>query len=286
MTVYGLWIRKFLKDRNGVFGLIILVALVVTALFGSYMAPYKDSVYGISPKNRLEPPSLKHIFGTDHMGRDIFSRIICGARITIIISGLATACALLMGLLWGLIAGYYESWIGMIFMRIADIFISLPAIVMALVISVALGAGIGNAILALSITYWPFWTRVVYANILYVKKSPFIEATKASGAGTLRILFLHILPNIAPAVIVRTTIGLGGTILTAAVLSYVGLGAQPPTPDWGLDLASSRSYLPTAWWYALFPGLAIFFTVMAFNMFGDTLRDILDPRLRISGQEE
>lgn len=155
---------------------------------------------------------------------------------------------------------------------------------MALVISAALGPGIENTIWALSITYWPFWTRVVYADVVHIKKSPFIEATASLGASKARVIFLHMLPNIAPGIIIRTTISLGGTIIESALLSFVGLGAQPPTPDWGLDLATSRSYLPTAWWFAFFPGLMILITAMAFNLFGDSLRDIIDPTLRISGQ--
>lgn len=285
MTTYGLWVKKFFQDRNGVVGMMILLILFVIAIFPSYIAPYpEDAGAVIHAKERLQPPSLKHLFGTDHIGKDIFSRIIFGARVSIMITGIAIGGALLIGTIMGLIAGYYEGWIGLVIMRIADIFVSLPRIIMALVIVAALGAGIRNAILALTITYWPFWTRIIYANVVSLKKSPFIEATRALGASTSRIVFFHILPNILPNVIVRTTIGMGGTILTAAVLSYVGLGAQPPTPDWGLSLATSREYLPGAWWYALFPGLAILFTVMAFNMLGDALRDILDPRLRISGK--
>lgn len=285
MTTYGLWIRKFLKDRNGVLGVVILVILLVAAIFAPYVAPYPgDFTAAMHVQERLQQPSLGHLFGTDHMGRDIFSRVIFGARVTIMITGIAIGSALLIGTTVGLVAGYCEGWIGLLLMRIADMFVSLPRIVMALAIAAALGPGIKNTILALTVTYWPFWTRIVYANIVSVKKSAFVEATKALGASTNRILFLHMLPNITPDLIVRTTIGMGGTILTAAVLSYVGLGAQPPTADWGLDLASSRRYLPAAWWYALFPGLAILLAVMAFNMFGDTLRDVLDPRLRVSGK--
>ncbi len=283
MTTYGLWIKRFLEDRNGLIALIILIILVVNAVFAPYIAPYpEDSTSAVHTDVLLQPPSLKHLFGTDFMGRDMLSRIIFGARVSLIVSGVTTGCALLIGTLIGLIAGYCEGIIGSFLMRIADIFVSVPQIVMALAVAAALGPGIRNSIIALTVTYWPFWTRVVYANIISLKKSPFIEASKAIGAGTNRILFLHVLPNIAPNVIVRTTVGMGGTILLSALLSYVGLGAQPPTSDWGLDLASSREYLPAAWWYALFPGLAIFLAVMAFNMFGDTLRDILDPRLRVS----
>ena len=286
MTTYKLLIRKFFQDRNGVIALIILSILFVAAIIPSSLAPHPDDFGAtINPRERLEAPSPKHLCGTDHMGRDIFSRLIGGARVSLMLCGIATGSALLIGTLVGLIAGYYEGWIGLLLMRISDIFVSLPQIVMALVIVAALGAGIKNAILALAVTDWPVWSRVVYADVISIKKSPFIEAAKALGTGTTRIMFLHILPNIVPNIIIRSTIGMGGTILTAAVLSYVGLGAQPPISDWGLDLSSSRAYLPTAWWYALFPGLAIFLAVMAFNMAGDTLRDVLDPKLRRSRKE-
>jgi len=282
MKNYTLWIKKFLKDKNGVLGLTILTILVIIAIFGTSIAPY--SSHYVNPKNRLQPPSLEHFMGTDHMGRDLFSRILLGTRLSLSIAITAITASLIVGCLWGLVAGYYEGWLGIILMRIADMFVALPRIVMALVISAALGPGIENTIWALSITYWPFWTRVVYADVVHIKKSPFIEATASLGASKARVIFLHMLPNIAPGIIIRTTISLGGTIIESALLSFVGLGAQPPTPDWGLDLATSRNYLPTAWWFAFFPGLMILITAMAFNLFGDSLRDIIDPTLRISGQ--
>jgi len=285
MTSYSLWINKFLEDRNGVLGVVILLMLLGAAIFAPYLAPYpQDFTVTLHPREKLQPPSSKHLFGTDHLGRDIFSRVIFGARVTLMIAGVAISGALLIGTVVGLTAGYYEGWVGSLLMRITDIFVSLPRIVMALAVVAALGPGIRNAILALTITYWPFWARVAYANVVTLKKSPFVEATKALGASSNRIVFLHMLPNAAPGLIVRTTIGMGGTIITAAVLSFVGLGSQPPTADWGLMLAFSREYLPAAWWYSLFPGLAIFLVVMAFNMFGDTLRDVVDPRFRISGK--
>ncbi len=282
MKNYTLWIKKFLKDKNGVLSLTILTILVIIAIFGTSITPY--SSHYVNPKNRLQPPSLKHFMGTDHMGRDLFSRILLGTRLSLSIAITAITASLIVGCLWGLVAGYYEGWIGIILMRIADMFVALPRIVMALVISAALGPGIENTIWALSITYWPFWTRVVYADVVHIKKSPFIEATESLGASKARVIFLHMLPNIAPGIIIRTTISLGGTIIESALLSFVGLGAQPPTPDWGLDLSTSRNYLPTAWWFAFFPGLMILITAMAFNLFGDSLRDIIDPTLRISGQ--
>jgi len=282
MNNYRLWIKKFLKDKGGILSLTILAILVIIAIFGTSMAPYSRSY--INPKNRLQPPSLKHFMGTDHMGRDLFSRILFGTRLSLSIAIIAISTALVVGSLCGLVAGYYEGWLGIILMRIADIFVSMPRIVMALVISAALGPGIENTIWALSITYWPFWTRIVYADVVHIKKSPFIEATASLGASKARVIFLHILPNIAPAIIIRTTISLGGTIIQSALLSFIGLGAQPPTADWGLDLTTAREFLPTAWWFAFFPGVMILITAMAFNLLGDSLRDVIDPTLRISGQ--
>ncbi len=170
-------------------------------------------------------------------------------------------------------------------MRISDIFLSVPQFVLALALASALGPSIENAILALSITYWPWFSRLVYAETISLKQSVFIEATQAIGASQCRTIFLHILPNILSPIIVRSTIGMGYTILTAAVLGFLGAGAQPPTPEWGLAISEARDFLPGAWWFATFPGMAIFLVVMAFNMFGDGLRDVLNPRLRIAGSK-
>lgn len=280
MKTYQLWMRKFARDRNGVASLVILLILLVCALLASVVAPYPPTE--INPRERLQPPSWRHLFGTDNMGKDILSRIIYGTRLSLLVAGTTVLAATAIGTLVGLLAGYYEGWLGMVLMRLADVFVSLPRIVMALVIVAALGPGIRNVILALTVTYWPFWSRIVYTNVISLKKSPFMEATRGLGASAPRIIFLHLLPNTLPDLITRTTISLGGTILASAVLSYVGLGAQPPTADWGLDLSIAREYLPNAWWYALFPGLAILLTVMVFNMLGDALRDVLDPKLRVS----
>ncbi len=165
-------------------------------------------------------------------------------------------------------------------MRTADIFLSIPQVILAILLAQTLGPNIPNVILALSITYWPWFTRIVFAETRALRQTVFIEATEALGTGPLRTAVLHVLPNVSSSIIVRSSIGMGYTILTAAVLGFLGLGAQPPTPEWGVTIAESRQYLPEAWWYATFPGLAIFLVVMGFNMFGDGLRDILDPRLR------
>lgn len=285
MTTYGPMIREFLRDRLAVTGLLIVLLLITVATLAPFIAPDPDAVYAIYPPKRLQPPSLDHLFGTDQMGRDILSRIIFGSRVTIVIAIIAVGSALAIGVPIGLVAGYYESWLGEFLMRIADIFLSIPQFVLALALASALGPSIENAILALSITYWPWFSRLVYAETISLKNSTFIEATEALGAGTARTIILHILPNVMSPIIVRSTIGMGYTILTAAMLGFLGVGAQPPTPEWGLVISESRDFLPGAWWFATFPGLSIFLVVMAFNMFGDGLRDVLDPRLRVSGSK-
>jgi len=214
------------------------------------------------------------------MGRDIFSRLLFGARVTLIISIIAVGTSLLIGVPLGLIAGYSENWLSELIMRIADVFLSIPQIILAILLAQSLGPSIANVILALSITYWPWFTRIVFAETRTLRQTVFIEATEALGANPLRTTVLHVLPNVSSSIIVRSSIGMGYTILTAAVLGFLGVGAQPPIPEWGVTIAESRQYLPEAWWYATFPGLAIFLVVMGFNMFGDGLRDILDPRIR------
>lgn len=276
--------REFLNDRLAVIGLVIVLILLFTALFAPFLAPDPNAVFDINPQKKLTSPSWEHPFGTDHMGRDILSRVIFGTRITIIIAIIAVGSALAIGVPIGLIAGYYENWLSGFLMRISDIFLSFPQFVLALALAVALGPNIKNAILALSITYWPWFSRIVYAETLFIKHSIFVEATEALGANKFRIVAFHILPNVLSPIIVRATIGMGYTILTAATLGFLGVGAQPPTPEWGLAISEAREYLPGAWWFATFPGMAIFIVVMAFNMFGDGLRDVLDPRLRISGK--
>ena len=272
--------KKFSRDRLAFTGCLIIVALILTALLAGVLAPYPEDTHKIHPASRLKAPSMKHLLGTDHMGRDILSRLLFGARVTLIISIIAVATSLLIGVPLGLIAGYFENWASELIMRIADIFLSIPQVILALFMAKTLGPSIPNVILALSITYWPWFTRIVSAEARSVKKSVFIEATEALGANRIRTVLFHILPNVSSPIIVRSSIGMGYTILTAAVLGFLGVGAQPPTPEWGVTIAESRQYLPDAWWYAMFPGLAIFLVVLGFNLLGDGLRDIIDPRIR------
>ncbi len=277
---FSLGWRKFRKDRLAFTGFIIILALIVSAVFAGMLAPYPEDVNKIHPRQRLKAPSWEHPLGTDRMGRDILSRLLFGARVTLIISISAVGASLLIGVPLGLIAGYFDNRLSEIIMRVADIFLAIPQIILAIFLAQSFSPGIYSVIFALSITYWPWFTRIVHAETQALKKTAFMEATEALGTGYFRTIILHVLPNVSSSIIVRSSIGMGFTILTAATLGFLGLGAQPPTPEWGAAISNSRQYLPDAWWYATFPGLAIFIVVMGFNMLGDGLRDILDPRIR------
>lgn len=276
-------LKRFARDRAALLGLSLLGLLVLAAVLAPMLAPYPNDVVDFHIQRRLMPPSPDALLGTDRMGSDIFSRMLFGARITLMLAGIAVGSALLIGVPIGLVAGYYENWVSDALMRVAEIFLAVPQIVLAIAIAQTLGPSIENVILALSLTYWPFWARLVYAETRSMRNEVFVESAVALGASPWRVIVLHILPNIASPIIVRTSIGMGATILTAATLGFLGLGAPPPTPEWGRMIAESREYLPEAWWYALAPGIAIFLTVLGFNLFGDGLRDILDPRTRRSG---
>jgi peptide/nickel transport system permease protein len=283
MSTMARWhsvIRKVRQDRAALLGLSLIVLLILAAILAPVLSTFPQDVYEFHTANRLQPPDSVNWLGTDRMGSDIFSRLLFGARITLMIALIAVGTAVAIGVPVGLIAGYYSAWPSQMLMRVSDIFLAVPQIVLAIAIAQTLGPSIENVILALSLTYWPFWARLVYAETRSLKNEVFIESAIALGASSWRVMVLHILPNIASAIIVRTSIGMGATILTAAVLGFLGLGAPPPTPEWGRMIAESREFLPEAWWYATAPGIAIFLVVMGFNLLGDGLRDILDPRIR------
>jgi len=277
-------LQRLARDKTALLGAILILTLIVAALFAPMLATHPADVTEFHPAERLKGPSATHFLGTDRMGSDIYSRLLFGARITIVIALIAVGTSVLIGVPIGLLAGYYRTWISEMLMRVSDIFLAVPQIVLAIAIAQTLGPSIENVILALSITYWPFWARLVYAETRSALNNTYVEASIALGASPARVLFLHVLPNISSSIIVRTTIGMGGTILTAAALGFLGLGPPPPTPEWGRTIAESREFLPDAWWYATAPGLAIFLVVMGFNLLGDGLRDILDPRTRRSRQ--
>lgn len=277
--------RKLAADRSALLGLILIGGLIVCALFAPWLATHPDDVWDLHPPERLLAPSAAHFFGTDRMGSDMYSRLLFGARITIVIAFVAVGASLVIGVPIGLVAGYYHNWFSDLLMRISDIFLAVPQIVLAIAIAQTLGPTLPNVILALSATYWPWFTRLVYAETRSLQNEIFIESTIALGASPWRVIVYHVLPNVSSAIIVRTSIGMGFTILTAATLGFLGLGAPPPTPEWGRTISESREFLPEAWWYVAAPGMAIFLVVMGFNLLGDGLRDILDPRIR-RGQRE
>jgi peptide/nickel transport system permease protein len=280
--VSGVWfvIARLARDRSALIGLVLILALVLGAVFAPVLATHPDDVYELHPGQRLRAPSAEHLLGTDRMGSDVYSRLLFGARITILIGVIAVGASLAIGVPVGLVAGYFHGWVSDALMRVSDIFLAIPQVVLAIAIAQTLGPSLPNVILALSLTYWPWFARLVYAETRSLQKEIFIESTGALGASPFRVVAWHILPSVASPIIVRTSIGMGFTILTAAALGFLGLGPPPPTPEWGRTIAESREFLPDAWWYATAPGLAIFLVVMGFNLLGDGLRDLLDPRIR------
>jgi peptide/nickel transport system permease protein len=275
-------LRKLSRDLPAMFGLALVVAVLVVAIAGPWIAPFPNDAVASHLVRRLKPPTGAFPFGTDNLGRDILSRVILGARGALQVAFTVVGLSMAIGIPLGLIAGFRGGFVSELIMRITDVVLAIPQLVLALALAQMMSPSLESAMLALSLTYWPFFTRIVFAEARRLSNALFVDALRGIGAGTGRIVFLHILPNAASPIIVRATIGLGFTILTAAVLGFLGMGATPPAPDWGLTIAQSRIYLPGAWWYALYPGLAILLTVMGFNLLGDGLRDLVDPRLRRS----
>ena len=275
-------LRKFARDLPALVGLILVLTVVIVALIGPWIAPHPEDAAASHLLQRLKPPSAAFPFGTDNLGRDMLSRVILGARGALEVALIVVVLAAAIGVPLGLLAGYRSGWVSEAIMRVTDVFLALPQLILALALAQLLTPSLESAMIALAMTYWPFFTRLVYAETRRLQASLFIDALRGIGAGDARILFLHILPNAVSPIIVRATIGMGFTILVAAVLGFLGMGATPPEPDWGLTISESRNYLPGAWWYSIFPGLAILVTVLGFNLLGDGLRDLVDPRLRRS----
>ena len=271
-------LRHFGYNPLSLFSLILIAVLVLTGLFAPVLSPY-DPVE-ISPDLRLTPPSGAHALGTDEVGWDILSRIIWGARISLQIGLTIVFFAAAIGLFIGLISGYFGGILDQILMRLTDMFMSFPTLVLAIAMTAALGPSLFNAVLAMIVVWWPIYARLIRGEVLTVKEKEYIKAIKALGAHPFKILFFHVLPNSIDVIIVRASIDFGNAVMFCAALSFIGLGAQPPQPEWGAMVTTGRDYLRDAWWLVTFPGLAIFLTVMAFNLFGDSLRDFLDPKLR------
>ncbi|RWC94442.1 MAG: ABC transporter permease [Mesorhizobium sp.] len=273
---YVAW-RRFSANRLAVLGLLIIIALLALAAFADVLAPYSPTV-GDLKNARLLPPGAAHWFGTDDLGRDIYSRIVYGSRWTLYVVILVAIIAAPIGLLVGTVAGYAGGWTDAVLMRITDIFLAFPKLVLALAFVAALGPGIENAVLAIAITSWPPYARIARAETLTVRNSDFIKAVQLMGASPFRIVLRHIMPLCISSLIIRVTLDMAGIILTAAGLGFLGLGAQPPLPEWGAMIASGRRFILDQWWVAAAPGAAILIVSLGFNLLGDGLRDALDPR--------
>ncbi len=270
--------RRFRKNRGAVLGAIIILITIITAIAAPHIAPYDP--YEQNWRNRMDPPSSEHWLGTDQHGRDQLSRIIYGSRLSLTIGLISVAIGLLGGGFLGLIAGYYGGVLENIIMRVMDIMMAFPGVLLALALVAALGPGLFNVMIAVGIWSIPLFARLVRGTVLSVKENDFIQGARALGARNTRILARHILPNIVPPVLVLSTLRLATALLSAAALSFLGLGAQPPQPDWGAMLSQGRQHIQTSPHLSLYPGLAIMLLVLSFNMVGDGLRDALDPRLK------
>ena len=272
---YLSWLT-FSRNLLAVTGLCIVLALVLVALLAPWIATHSPIVQDLV--GRLRPPSAENWLGTDELGRDIYSRIVYGARITLYIVGLVVILVGPVGLLVGTVAGYLGGWVDTVLMRITDIFLAFPRLILALAFVSALGPGVENAIIAIAITAWPPYARIARAETLTVRNSDFIAAIRLQGASSARIIWGHVMPLCTSSLIVRLTLDMAGIILTAAGLGFLGLGAQPPLPEWGAMISTGRQYLLDEWWVATMPGIAILIVALGFNLLGDGLRDVLDPK--------
>jgi peptide/nickel transport system permease protein len=268
----------FKRNPLNIIGVAILLLLIFTAAFAPMLSPYDPIAQNL--EERLAPPNRKHIMGTDQLGRDIMSRVIWGSRISLFIAVVVVSVSLLIGLLFGTISGYFGGWIDEIIMRLTDMFMAFPRLILALAVAAALGPGIFNTMMAIAFVSWPLYARLARAIALQIKNETYIEAARAIGASTTRIIFRHLVPMALPPVLIQATLDMGGTILTAAGLGFLGLGVQPPAPEWGTMVSDGRRFITEQWWVSTFPGLAILVATLGFNLVGDGLRDIMDVRAR------
>ena len=277
--IMSIW-HRFKKNKLALFGLVIFAFMLFIAVFANFIVDYERDAITQHMAKRFQSPSAEHIFGTDGFGRDMFARIIFGARISLFVGVVTIALALVVGAFIGASAGYYGGRIDELLMRIMDVFLAIPQMILAIAIVAALGTGMFNILIALTVAQVPKFARIVRASILTVKTQDFIEAAKACGTSDSRIILKHIIPNAVGPIIVQATLNVATTILVIAALSFVGLGIQPPTPEWGSMMADAKSQMRYHEYLIIIPGLFIAFTVMALNLMGDGLRDALDPRLK------
>jgi len=278
---YRLAMRRFLDSPLAVAGAGIVALLFLVAVLAPALAPYPgDAGATTHLERRLQSPGRAFPMGTDDLGRDILSRVLMGTRLTIQIGFVVTLLSMVIGVPLGAVAGFLGGKVDELLMRTADVFQSIPPLILALAVAAALRPSMTNAMIAIAVAWWPWYSRVVRGQVLALRERTFVEAARCIGVSRRRIIFSHILPNCVSTILVQGSLQVGNAILTAAALSFVGVGVQPPLPEWGLMLSVGRGFLPEIWWYVTFPGLAIFVTVLGFNLLGDGLRDVLDPRLR------
>ena len=264
------------RNKLSLTALIILVLLIVGALLAPYLIPYpEDLADATHTQIKLQAPSLEHLMGTDELGRVVY-----GARVSLSAALAAVGLSLVIGIPLGAIAGSFGGWVDNLIMRITDVFLSFPPLLLAIAMVAVMGSSLNNAILAIALSWWPWYTRLIRGQAISVKERKFVQAAETIGTGRMKIIFKHIIPNCISPVIVQASMDIGGVILTVASLSFLGLGAQLPTPEWGLMISMGRRFFPDSWWYCIFPGLAIFVTVLCFNLLGDAIREILDPKTR------
>jgi peptide/nickel transport system permease protein len=275
---WGEGLRRLRRSKSALLGGLILILLVGAALAAPLLTPYEP--LAMNPVDRMQPPNARHWLGTDVLGRDLFSRVLFGARVSLQTGLISVTIAILIGVPMGLMAGFYGGLTDRSMMRLVDLMLTFPGILLALVVIAILGPNLLNAMLAVGISASPTFARVVRAAVLSSREQTYVEAARAAGCTNARIMLRHILPNTVAPIIVLGTLGVAGAIIAAAALSYLGLGIQPPTPEWGGLLAEGRNYLRVAWWMTTFPGLAIMTAVLSINLLGDGLRDALDPRLQ------
>jgi peptide/nickel transport system permease protein len=274
--MFSLYLERFWRNRLAVAGLAFIVLLSLTALLAPVISPHDPTLQNLT--ERLQGPSLKHWMGTDDLGRDVFSRLLAGTRISLSVGFVAVSIALGVGTCLGLIAGFLGGRIDAFLMRLVDIMLSIPTLFLILAVLAFLGPNIYNVMIIIGLTSWPGLARMVRGECLSVREREYIQAAQLAGLSTFRILFVHILPNVIAPILVSATLGVGGAILTESALSFLGLGVQPPMPSWGNILTIGKDYLHIAWWLSVFPACAILVTVLAFNLLGEGLRDVLDPR--------
>jgi peptide/nickel transport system permease protein len=280
------WRSRSLKFLSGYFrgnwlnmlAAFLVVAVLFCGLFGNLLIPYNPVKMNLA--QRLNPPSAAHWFGTDEFGRDVFSRVVSGASISLQVAALVLVMAAVFGLLIGSMAGLLGGWVDEALMRVTDLFLAFPALVLAMAVAATLGPSLQNTMIALTTVYWPWYARLIRGQVLSLRERDFVLAARCVGVGTPRLIARHLLPNVLAILITQVTLDIGYVVLSTAGLSFLGLGAQPPTPEWGAMITTARTFMRESWWYATFPGLALAITVLGFNLLGDGLRDYLDPRLR------